>query len=461
MVIRQMRFRADQRRLAEMGRYEKSRELYERARRVLAGGVSSEFRKYGPPHPLFYRQGKGSKIVDVDGNVSLDFSLSQGPLILGHSHPTVLEDVQLASARGQLFAGQHLEELELAETLQRLIPCAELLRFSLSGSEADHAALRLARAVTGRPKFLRFEGHYHGWFDNVAVGIAAPSLADLGDYEHPTPVRWTAGLPADIENQCLILPWNNLALVERTLAAHHAEIAAIITEPVMCNSGCIEPVAGFLQGLRELCDRHGVVLIFDEVITGFRLGLGGAQQYYGVIPDLAVFGKALASGYPISVLAGKRQLMEKIADGTVIHAGTMNSGNPSIAAAQATLEVLETDNVHPRLYDLGQRLMNGLRSVSQRAGHPLFVQGPGPMFHAGFTPLEAVRDFRDTLTYDKPRYAAFVAAMQERGIRLIGRGLWYISAAHTVEDIEHCIAAADWVLSTEGDRVAWRDRISL
>ncbi|MBI3864354.1 MAG: aspartate aminotransferase family protein, partial [Planctomycetia bacterium] len=381
-------------------------------------------------------------------NVFLDFTLSQGPLILGHSHPRVLAEVARASSEGQLFAGQHLRELELAERLQQLIPCAELIRFSLSGSESDHAALRLARAVTGRPKFLRFEGHYHGWFDNVAVGISAPSLAALGDYDHPTPVRWTAGLPADIENQCLVLPWNNLALVERVLANRHAEIAAIITEPIMCNSGCIEPAPGFLQGLRELCDRHGIVLIFDEVITGFRLGLGGAQRHYGVTPDVGVFGKAMASGYPISVLAGKRRFMEKIADGTVIHAGTMNSGNPSIAAAQATLDVLEGEAVHPRLFELGRQLMEGLRDASRRAGRPLLVQGPGPMFHTGFTPLDKVRDFRETLTYDKPRYAAFVAAMQDKGIRLIGRGLWYISAAHTTQDIERCVATAYEVLST-------------
>src|SRR5260221_1404450 len=220
-----------------MQRYQKSKALYERACQVLAGGVSSEFRKYGPPHPLFYERGFGSRIVDVDGNEYLDFTLSQGPLILGHSHPQVLAEVAQASADGQLFAGQHLRELELAETLQRLIPCAELLRFSLSGSESDHAALRLARAVTGRPKFLRFEGHYHGWFDSVAVGVGGPSLEALGPREHPTPMRWTQGLPDRIEEQSLVLPWNDLALVDATLRERHAEIAAIITEPIMCTSG--------------------------------------------------------------------------------------------------------------------------------------------------------------------------------------------------------------------------------
>ncbi|MFN0052232.1 MAG: aspartate aminotransferase family protein [Planctomycetales bacterium] len=429
-----------------MAVYEKSRALHERACRVLAGGVSSEFRKFNAPHPLFYERGEGSRIVDVDGNEYLDFTLSQGPLILGHSHPHVLESVARASAQGQLFAGQHLLELELAERLQRLIPCAELLRFSLSGSEADHAALRLARAITGRPKFLRFEGHYHGWFDNVAVGVAGPTLEALGPRSRPTPIRWSQGLPADIESQSVVLPWNDLKLVEQTLVARGAEIAAVITEPFMCNSGCIPPEPGFLQGLRELCDQHGALLIFDEVITGFRLGLGGAQQRLGVTPDLAVFGKAMASGYPISVLAGKRSVMQLLAEGKVIHAGTMNSGQPSIAAAMATLDVLESEPVHARLYALGQRLMDGLRAASHRAGRPLLVQGPGPMFHTGFTPLEKVRDYRDTLQYDKAPYAKFVLGMQDRGIRLIGRGLWYLSAAHTEADVERCVAVAEEVL---------------
>jgi glutamate-1-semialdehyde 2,1-aminomutase len=429
-----------------MREYPQSRALHERACRSLAGGVSSEFRRFNAPHPLVYTRGRGSRIWDADGNEYLDFTLSQGPLILGHSHPHVIETVQRVSSEGQIFAGQHLLEIELAETLQRLLPCAELMRFSLSGSEADHTALRLARAATGRPRFLRFEGHYHGWFDNVAFGIAAPSLEAMGSREAPNPVPWTAGLPDRVTKEAILLPWNDLALVEATLAQRHSEVAAIITEPVMCNSGCIPPEPGFLEGLRDLCDRYGIVLIFDEVITGFRLGLGGAQRHFGVTPDLAVFGKAMASGYPISVLAGKRALMQLIVDGKVVHAGTMNSGHASVAAAWATIEVLERDRVHERLFALGERLMTGLREAARETGHAVLIQGPGPMFHMGFTTAALVRDLRDTFAYEKARYAEFVRRMQDRGIRLIGRGLWYLSGAHTEAEIEHCVDTARAVL---------------
>ncbi|HVK05098.1 MAG TPA: aminotransferase class III-fold pyridoxal phosphate-dependent enzyme, partial [Armatimonadaceae bacterium] len=243
----------------------------------------------------------------------------------------------------------------------------------------------------------------------------------------------------------------DLAAVERTLQRQGDSVAAIITEPVMCNNGCIPPGPGYLEGLRALCDHYGCLLIFDEVITGFRLGLSGAQGYYGVTPDLAVFGKAMASGYPISVLAGREKYLRLLAEGTVIHAGTMNSGNPSVAAALATLEVLERDDVHARLHRLGARLRDGLRAAARDAGQPLRVQGPGPMFHAGFAlpgrEDAPVRDLRGALdAYDRPKYAAFVAEMQERGVRLIGRGLWYVSAAHTEGEIEHAVETAREVL---------------
>lgn len=429
-----------------MRNYAQSKLMYERASRVLAGGVSSEFRKASWPHPLFFTSAQGSRIVDVDENEYLDFTLSQGPLILGHSHPQVLEAVERASRSGQLFAGQHVMEIELAEKFQQHVPCAERVRFSLSGSEADHAALRVARGVTGRPRFIRFEGHYHGWFDNVAWSISAPTAEALGDYEQPTPLAWTQGLPPGGSDEFIVLPWNDLALVERTLAARHNEVAAIITEPVMCNSGCIEPAPGFLAGLRDLCDRYDVALIFDEVITGFRLGMGGAQAYYGVTPDLAVFAKALANGYPISAVAGKQRWMQPIVDGKVIHAGTMNSSNPTVAAALATLEVLERDQVHEKLFRLGRRLIAGLRTAAVESGQPLYVSGPGPMFHTGFAAATAVRNYRDTLGFDRTRLGLFVQQMQERGIRLIGRGLWYLSAAHTEADIDQAVETAQIVL---------------
>jgi glutamate-1-semialdehyde 2,1-aminomutase len=396
-----------------MSSYAESERLFARAQNVLAGGVSSEFRKSSP---LFFERAEGVALFDVDGNEYLDFALSQGPMLLGHSRPEVLQAVASASACGQLFAGQHLLELELAETLQRVIPCAERLRFSLSGSEAAHAALRLARAVTGRPKFVRFLGHYHGWLDGVAFGIqnAGP---------------WTEGLPECTLEGAFVLPWNDLGAVEELFAAHAHEIAAVITEPWMCNTGCTGPAAGFLEGLRNLCDAHGSLLIFDEVITGFRLALGGAQSYLGITPDLAIFGKAMASGYPISALCGKEKFLRKLADGSVIHAGTMNSGNPTVAAALATVQLLERENPYPRLFELGEKLRTGLCGL-----HPeLMVTGPGPMVWSGFA--------------DPQRHKRFVTGLQERGVRVLARGLWYLSAAHTEEHIEQALTAAREVAS--------------
>ena len=426
--------------------YTKSQALNERARNCMAGGVSSEFRKYSHPCPIFYERGEGAQLWDVDGNELLDFSLSQGPLILGHSHPHVLNKVTDYSAGGQLFAGQHIMELELAEKLQSLIPCAERMRFCLSGSESDHAAFRLARAHTGKQKILRFEGHYHGWFDNVALGLGAKDVAELGSREKPNVPLWSEGLPERITEEIILLPWNDLELVKATLEKRHSEIAAIVTEPVMCNSGCIPPNPGFLEGLRALCDHYGIVLIFDEVITGFRLSMGGAQTHYGVTPDLGIFGKAMASGYPISALVGKASIMKLISEGRVIHAGTMNSNNPCIAAAMATIEVLEADNTHAKLHALGQRLMAGIREAAAATGQNLRVQGMGPMFHTGFSDLEAANDYRDALAFDAAKGAKLVAGLQNRGIRIIGRGLWYISNAHTERDIDQAVATVSQVL---------------
>ncbi|GGC15514.1 glutamate-1-semialdehyde 2,1-aminomutase [Parapedobacter defluvii] len=429
-----------------MGSYKNSAILLDRAKQVLAGGVSSEFRKYNHPHAIFYSHGKGSRIYDVDGNEYLDFTLSQGPLILGHSHPHVLKSVAEYSEEGQLYAGQHIREVELAEKLNALIPSAELMRFCLDGSEAVQTAFRVARAKTGRKKFLRFEGHYHGWLDNVAYGISAPNADALGDREQPNVFPWTAGLPDSSRDDFIVLPWNDLELVGRVLEKRHEEIAAIITEPIMCNNGCILPKEGFLSGLRELCNKYGVTLIFDEVITGFRVGLGGAQSYYGVTPDLSIFAKAMGSGYPISAIVGKREWMELVAAGKVIHAGTMNAGNPTVAAALATIEVLEQEMPYDRMHRLGRKLMQGLQRTAAEAAQDLSVQGLGPMFVTYFGVSQPLSDYRDTLGTNKAKLGRFVAGLHDAGVRVIGRGLWYISAAHTEAEINQAIEVASRVL---------------
>lgn len=427
--------------------YTRSAELLNRAKKVLAGGVSSEFRKYNHPHAIFYTHGLGSRIYDADGNEFLDFTLSQGPLILGHSHPEVLRAVNEYSAHGQLFAGQHIREIQLAEKLNELIPSAELMRFCLDGSEAVQTAFRVARAKTGRQKFLRFEGHYHGWMDNVCWGISAPGADDLGSREKPEVFPWTQGLPDQAKDEFIILPWNDLELLKKIVAERYEEIAAIITEPIMCNSGCILPEPGFLEGLRALCTQYGIALIFDEVITGFRIGLSGAQQYFGITPDLSIFAKAMGSGYPISAIVGKREWMDCIEQSTVIHAGTMNSSNATIAAALATIEVLQKEQPYDRMFELGKRLIDGLRKAAADTGHDMLVQGPGPMLNTGFTKLQKVKDYRDTFSYDKAKLGKFIAGMHDEGVRIIGRGLWYISTAHTQTDIDQAIQIAEKVLN--------------
>ena len=431
-------------------RYEASARMLERAKQAIAGGVSSEFRKYNHPHAIFYDRARGSRIWDIDGNEYLDFTLSQGPMILGHSHPEVMQAVTEYSATGQMFAGQHLKEVELAELLQRIIPSAELMRFCLDGSEAVQTAFRVARARTGRRKFIRFEGHYHGWLDNVAWGLSAPTPQAMGLREQPTAFPWSQGISPTSRDEFIILPWNDAELLRRALAEHHQDIAAIITEAVMCNNGCNLPAPGFLQEIRALCDQYGIAFILDEVITGFRLSLGGAQTYFNVRPDISIFAKAMGSGYPISAVVGRREWMSLIAESKVIHAGTMNAGQPSVAAALATISILEREAPHARMFALGQRLMSGLRQAAADTGHRMLIQGPGPMFITAFTDRDVFCDYRDTLTADRAKLGRFVAGMHDAGIRVIGRGLWYISAAHTEAEIDQAIATAREVLAGMG-----------
>jgi glutamate-1-semialdehyde 2,1-aminomutase len=322
-------------------KWSRSREYMQRARQSLAGGVSSPFRAKAPI-PLYLADACGSRIRDVDGNEYIDYSLAWGPLILGHRHPRLVETLRAQAERPHIYGAQHELEFHLAEMLQRHIACAERLAFTSSGSEAVQIALRLARAFTCRPLVVKFEGHYHGWMDSVLLSYK-PDARELAS---SPPTHGIAGSLGQVENAAdnlLIAPWNDLDAVERLFAEHGSEIAAVITEPVACNSGCLLPEAGYLEGLAAVARRHGALLIFDEVITGFRLSMGGAQAFYKVTPDLATFGKAIAGGLPLSVLAGRREILEMIAGGGVAFGGTFN-GNPiSLAAAATTIQELSQD----------------------------------------------------------------------------------------------------------------------
>lgn len=431
-----------------MSQWKRSHELYELAKQTLAGGVSSNVRLLGKPHPLFFDRAEGSTIYDVDGNAYIDYVLAQGPMILGHSHPAVLDAVNTAMRKGQLYAGQHEWEIALAQKMVEIVPSAELCRFGLSGSEMVQAAMRLARAVTGRNLILRFEGHYHGWFDNVLVSVAPP-LDKAGPREHPNILPGTVGQTASALQDFVVLPFNDLALVEDLFARQGDQIACIMLEPMMCNTGAIPPEPGFLQGLRRLCDQHGALLYFDETITGFRLSLAGAQGYYGVTPDLSSFAKAMAGGFANAALVGRRDLMIRFAQ-DVNHSGTFNSNVISMAASVAAIAELEKDDgaVYKHIDRLGHRLMDGLRELGQRHEIPLHVQGLPCAFHVSFTEQPPIRDYRDyAAKTDKERYNDFTLAMLTRGVRLIGRGIWYVSAAHTDAQIDQTLAAADQALA--------------
>ena len=350
---------------------ETSARWFEENKTVLAGGVSSDVRKAELPHPLYFESGSGSRIRDVDGNEYIDYVLGQGPLLLGHSPGPVLEAVHRQLDRGLIFAGQHQAEAQLARLLTQVIPCAERVRFNSTGSEAVITALRAARAYRGRNLVVKFEGQWHGWYDSLFVSTA-PGPDQQGNRSSPNPVLPSRGQVANAADNLIIMPWNDLELLEELFARRGHEIAAILTEPVMCNSGSLLPRPGFLEGLRNLCDRYQSVLIFDEVITGFRLALGGAQEVFGVTPDLATYAKGIASGFTLSAVVGKAEVMDLISSGQVVHAGTYNSNPVVIAAGLATLQTLSGDReaVYSQLNRLGGRLREGLAQRLREAGIP-------------------------------------------------------------------------------------------
>jgi glutamate-1-semialdehyde 2,1-aminomutase len=437
----------------DVGRYDQSIELHQSAAAVLPGGVNSHFRLGGYPVPLFFSRGEGAHLWDVDGNRYVDFVLGMGPNILGHAPRPVIDAVSRSLVDGQLFAGQHVGEVELAERLKLLIPSAEAGRLGLSGSEMAHAAVRLARAATGRPRVLKFEGHYHGWLDSILFSVQSASLdgpsSQLGRWE-PRPE--SAGQPATAGADVDVIGWNDIAAIREYLDERASSLAAVIMEPIQCNTGVILPADGYLEEVRELCDRVGAVLIFDEVITGFRVGRSGAQGMLGVTPDLTILAKALGGGFPVAALVGRRRYMELLGNGSVVHGGTYNANRISVAAASATLDVLSEEDgaCYVRMQALGERLMDGLREAAAALEVNLVVQGLGAVFNTTFSD-RPIRNVRDYYGSDRGRQGRFLQALQDRGIRVTSRGTWFLSTAHTSTDIDDALAAAREALTVSAN----------
>ena len=421
----------------------RSDSLFEAAQRLIPGGVNSPVRAFRAVggRPFFVARAEGARIWDVDGRSYLDFLGSWGPLILGHAPAAVVEAISEAARRGTSYGAPTAWEVEIAEVISRAIPSIEMLRLVSSGTEAAMSAIRLARGATGRDAIVKFEGCYHGHADSLLVkagsGGATFSLPD------------SAGVPPSLAALTITLPFNDLAAVRQTFASRGSEIAAVIVEPVAGNMGVVPPVPGFLGGLREVTTRHGALLIFDEVITGFRVAYGGAQTLYGVTPDLTCLGKIIGGGLPVGAYGGRRDLMAHVAPlGGVYQAGTL-SGNPlAVAAGLATLRALQDPSAYRRLEALGARLQAGLEAAAREAGVPLTVNRIGSML-TGFFTEGPVTDFASAKRSDTARYAKFFHAMLARGVFLAASQFEaaFVSLAHSEADIETAAAAAREALS--------------
>ena len=424
-----------------------SAQLFEQAKRPIPGGVNSTARATWSgwdPYPLFVSHGTGSRLTDVDGNEYIDYLLGLGPMLLGHRPARVTQAVvDFVQNRGTVFALPTAEEAVLADKIIAAVPSVEQVRLCNTGTEAVLYAVRLARAFTGRQKIVRFEGMYHGFSDGV-YWSKHPDLQAAGPEQAPTAVPQGPGLPAGIDRSLIVLPWNDPAALRQAFEREGRDIAAVLTEPVMCNTGCILPEPGYLEQMRELTRAHGALLLFDEVITGFRIGLGGAQGRFGITPDLSVFAKGLGGGFPVAALGGRRDVMELVAQGRVSMAGTYNANGIAVAAANAALDELAQPGCYERLYAVSDQLREGLQRILADRRVPAHVVGLGPVLQLWFTEAP-IRNYREAARHaDQRAFRRWWEGMLERGVLFHPHAFenLFVSFAHTEQDVDQTLAAA-------------------
>jgi len=419
-------------------------DLFQQAKQHIPGGVNSPVRAFNGVggDPVFFREGKGAWLTDAEGKQYIDYVGSWGPMILGHAHPEVITAVQQAAANGLGFGAPTEIEIEMANLVCELVPSMDLVRMVSSGTEATMSAIRLARGFTGRDKIVKFEGCYHGHADSLLVKAGSGALT-LG-------VPSSAGVPSSLAEHTLTLRYNDLDSVSECLADLGDDVACIIVEPVAGNMNCIPPVPGFLEGLRELCDQYGVVLIFDEVMTGFRVSLGGAQQHYDVKPDLTTLGKVVGGGLPVGAFGGKREVMECIAPlGPVYQAGTL-SGNPvAMAAGLATLKLIQAPDFHKQLANTAEALVTGLQQRADAAAVAITTNQVGGMFGVFFTEEKHISLYEQVANSDQEKFKRFFHGMLDKGVYLAPSAFeaGFVSAAHGTDEINATLDAAEQVFA--------------
>lgn len=415
---------------------EKTSEWFQRGKRSLVNGVSSGFRYWGEDDTLVVDHGEGAYLFDMDGNRYIDYHCGFGPVILGHGEPSVVQAVAEAVSGGTVFALTQRREIEAAEAVKRAVPWVEYLRFTNTGTEATMHAVRLARGFTGRDVILKFEGQYHGVHDYVMFSTAGGPPGHLGSRYSPTLWASSSGIPDVIRSTVRVLPFNDLELVQRLFKRMGHQIAAVLVEPMLGNAFGIMPEPGYLEGLRAVCDEYGTVLIFDEVKTGFRMGLGGAQEYFGVTPDLATYAKSMGNAFPVAAIAGRGEVIQAWAKGGIGQAGTYSGNAVGVAAVSATLARLSTGEPYKVLDKQGKALMAGFASICTAEGVTVHIQGVPGMFGL-FLADKPPRDFRDAVHHDEEMYGEIMHGMIRRGVLPVDDALepFFLCAALSDEDV--------------------------